>query len=180
MTACSGVLDGMGPIVLHSAHESRPFTRLMGTSCSLRWREADDRELVWLVNPAHTIAAGVPQVIVLPRQEMYGEYFDIPKPDEVVFVSSYTGGEVFRSGCTFTRGLGKIFYFSPGHETYPVYHDIHVQRVLPQVQAFARHSSLMTTLGYVHRIESAEWTAQAAAVSRSVAITPPCTVPSGL
>jgi trehalose utilization protein len=133
------VLDGMGLIVLHSAHESRPFTRLMGTSCSLRWREADDRELVWLVNPGHPIAAGVPPVLVMPRQEMYGEYFDIPQPDEQIFISSYSGGEVFRSGCTWRRGLGNIFYFSPGHETYPVYHDAGVQRVLANAVLWARN-----------------------------------------
>jgi trehalose utilization protein len=135
------VLDGMGLIALHSAHESKPFVRLMGTSCSLRWRDADDRELVWLVNPAHPIAAGVPPVLVIPRQEMYGEYFDIPQPDELVFISSYSGGEVFRSGCTFTRGLGRIFYFSPGHETFPVYHDAVVQRILANAVAWAKNEA---------------------------------------
>jgi trehalose utilization protein len=135
------VHDGMGLIALHSAHESKIFMRLMGRSCSLRWREADDRELVWLVNPSHPIAAGVPPVLVLPRQEMYGEYFDIPQPDDLIFISSFTGGEVFRSGCTFTRGLGKIFYFSPGHETFPVYHDPNVQRVLANAVLWARHET---------------------------------------
>lgn len=124
------VLDGMGLVVMHSAHYSKPFKRLMGTSCSLRWREAEDRELVWTVNPGHPIAQGVPHPIVVPNQEMYGEYFDIPQPDELVFVSSYSGGEVFRSGCCFTRGQGRIFYFSPGHEVYPVYHHEAIQQVL--------------------------------------------------
>jgi trehalose utilization protein len=124
------VLDGMGLIVLHSAHLSKIFTRLMGTRCNLRWREADDRELVWTVAPNHPIARGVPQPIVLPRHEMYGEFFDIPPPDELVFISSFTGGEVFRSGCCFSRGKGRIFYFSPGHETYPIYHRDDVGRVL--------------------------------------------------
>ena len=113
----------MGLIVLHSAHLSKIFRRLMGTRCNLRWREADDRELVWTVAPQHPIAAGVPHPIVIPKHEMYGEYFDIPPPDELVFVSSFTGGEVFRSGCCFRRGKGRVFYFSPGHETYPIYHD---------------------------------------------------------
>jgi trehalose utilization protein len=133
------VLNGMGLIVLHSAHYSKPFIRLMGTSCSLRWREADDREVVWTVNPGHPIAAGVPQGLVIPRQEMYGEYFDIPQPDELVFISSYTGGEVFRSGCAYTRGQGKVFYFSPGHETYPVYHDPAVQQILANAVSWARN-----------------------------------------
>jgi trehalose utilization protein len=124
------VLNGMGLIVLHSGHLSKPFGRLLGTSCSLRWREADDREVLWTVNPGHPIAEGVPQAVIIPRQEMYGEYFDIPQPDELIFISSFTGGEVFRSGCTFTRGQGRIFYFSPGHETYPVYHQPQIQRIL--------------------------------------------------
>jgi len=124
------VLAGMGLIVLHSGHLSKIFRRLMGTSCNLRWREADDRELLWTVAPTHPIAAGVPQPLVIPRHEMYGEFFDIPTPDELVFVSSFTGGEVFRSGCCFRRGNGRVFYFSPGHESYPVYHQPEIQRVL--------------------------------------------------
>ncbi len=131
------VLSGMGLIVLHSGHISKPFMRLMGTSCALRWREADDREVVWTVNPSHPIAAGVPQAVVLPRQEMYGEYFDIPQPDELVFISSFTGGEVFRSGCCFQRGQGRVFYFSPGHETFPVYHDPHIGRILANAVEWA-------------------------------------------
>jgi trehalose utilization protein len=102
----------------------------MGTTCNLRWREADDRELVWTVAPAHPIAAGVPHPLVIPRHEMYGEFFDIPPPDELVFISSFSGGEAFRSGCCFRRGKGRIFYFSPGHETYPVYHQSEIRRVL--------------------------------------------------
>ena len=140
------VLEGMGLIALHSSHLARPFTRLMGTSCALRWREADDRELVWVVNPSHPIAAGLPPVIVIPRHEMYGEYFDIPQPDELVFISSYSGGEVFRSGCAFKRGLGRIFYFSPGHETFPVYHDPVIQQVLANAVMWARND---TRPGYV-------------------------------
>jgi trehalose utilization protein len=126
----SRVLDGMGLIVLHSAHLSKIFRRLMGTRCNLRYREADDRELIWTVAPQHPIAAGLPHPIMLERHEMYGEYFDIPAPDELVFVSSFSGGEVFRSGCCFRRGKGRVFYFSPGHETYPIYHDPNIARVL--------------------------------------------------
>lgn len=124
------VLTGMGLLVLHSAHFSKIFRRLMGTTCSLNWREADDREVVWTVSPGHPIARGVPQPFIVPRQEMYGEYFDIPQPDELVFVSSYSGGEVFRSGCCFKRGRGRVFYFSPGHETYPVYEQPEIQQVI--------------------------------------------------
>ena len=95
----------------------------MGTGCDLKWREADEKERIWTVNPAHPIAAGLPEYFTLEREEMYGEHFDIPAPDELVFVSWFEGGEVFRSGCTFFRGQGKIFYFRPGHETYPTYYN---------------------------------------------------------
>ncbi|GAA4571224.1 ThuA domain-containing protein [Planotetraspora kaengkrachanensis] len=124
------VRRGMGLLVLHSAHFSKVFRALMGTSCRLRWRNGNDRELVWSVDPAHPIARGVPVPIVIPEQEMYGEFFDIPAPDELVFISSFSGGEVFRSGCCFHRGHGKIFYFSPGDQEYPVYHHPAVGRVL--------------------------------------------------
>ncbi len=117
------VLQGMGLVVMHSAHYSKIFRRLMGTDCGLRWRNAEDRELVWSVSPGHPICKDVPIPIVIPRQEMYGEFFDIPQPDELVFISSFTGGEVFRSGCCFMRGRGRIFYFSPGDQEYPVYHN---------------------------------------------------------
>ena len=130
------VLDGMGLVVLHSGHKSKIFMRLMGTSCRLRWREMGERELVWTVSPSHPIAAGVPQPIVIPHQEMYGEYFDIPPPDELVFISSFDGGEVFRGGCCFQRGAGRIFYFSPGHEEYPVYFQPEIQRVIANAVAW--------------------------------------------
>ncbi|MFN8224433.1 MAG: ThuA domain-containing protein [Gaiellales bacterium] len=124
------VLDGMGLVTLHSAMHSKPFVRLMGTSCNLRWRENNDRQALWVVSPSHPIVRGLPPVVLIPADEMYGEYFDIPPPEELVFISAFTGGEVFRSGCCFRRGFGKIFYFSPGHETYPVYHQPEVQQIL--------------------------------------------------
>ena len=116
------VLQGTGLIALHSAHLSKIFKRLMGTTCNLRWREAEDRELVWCVSPEHPVAQGVKLPIELAAHEMYGEFFDIPEPDELVFISNFSGGEVFRSGCAFRRGKGRVFYFSPGHESYPIYH----------------------------------------------------------
>jgi len=131
------VLGGMGLVVLHSAHFSRIFIRLMGTTCSLRWRASNDREVVWTVAPAHPIAEGVPQPIVLAAQEMYGEQFDVPVPDELVFISNFSSGEVFRSGMTYTRGSGRIFYFSPGDQGYPVYHDPGIQRVLANAARWA-------------------------------------------
>ncbi len=124
------VLAGMGLLVLHSGHYSKIFQRVTGSTASLLWRNEGERELVWTIDRRHPIAAGVPSPIVIPRQEMYGEPFDVPVPDELVFVSSFTGGEVFRSGATYRRGLGRVFYFSPGDQEYPVYHQAEIQRVL--------------------------------------------------
>ncbi len=131
------VWEGMGLIVLHSGHFSKPFKRLMGTDCSLRWREAHDKERLWVVNPGHPIAQGLPDFFELPEEEMYGEYFGIPQPDELVFVSWFTGGEVFRSGCCWHRGMGKVFYFRPGHETYPTYYDENVRKVIANAARWA-------------------------------------------
>jgi trehalose utilization protein len=131
------VLAGLGLVVLHSAHWSKIFRQLMGTTCTLRWRNERDRELVWTVDPTHPIAQGVPQPIEIEAQEMYGEFFDIPVPDELVFVSNFSGGEVFRSGCTFRRGHGRIFYFSPGDQDYPVYHHKDVRKVIANGVAWA-------------------------------------------
>jgi trehalose utilization protein len=124
------VLAGMGLVVLHSGHHSKIFKRLMGTGCDLLWREAGERERVWVVHPSHPIAAGLGECIEIEHSEMYGEPFTIPPPDELIFVSWYAGGEVFRGGCTWQRGAGRVFYFSPGHETYPIYHHPDVQRVI--------------------------------------------------
>lgn len=125
------VLQGMGLVVLHSGHNSKIFRMLMGTSCMLRWREAGERERLWIVDPSHPIVAGfTEEFFELPQTEMYGEFFDVPRPDEVFLISWFAGGEVFRSGCTWRRGKGKVVYFRPGHETFPIYHDANVQRVL--------------------------------------------------
>lgn len=124
------VHEGMGLIVLHSGHFSKIFKRLMGTPCALKWREAGERERLWVVNPGHPIAAGIGPCIELENTEMYGEPFSIPEPEEQVFISWFEGGEVFRSGNCWHRGNGKIFYFRPGHETYPIYHNETVMRVI--------------------------------------------------
>jgi trehalose utilization protein len=124
------VLDGMGLIVLHSGHFSKIFKKLMGTSCDLKWREAGEKERLWVIDPSHPIAAGLPEYFEIPHTEMYGERFDIPAPDELVFVSWFEGGEVFRSGCCWHRGRGKVFYFRPGHETFPIYYQEEVLKVI--------------------------------------------------
>ena len=132
------VLEGMGLIVLHSGHYAKLFKALMGTTCSLRWREATDKERLWNVLPAHPITAGIGEYFEVPAEEMYGEPFGIPTPDELIFISWFSGGEVFRSGCTWYRGNGRVFYFLPGHETYPSYYQAEVQRVIINAVRWAR------------------------------------------
>ncbi|MDE6031891.1 MAG: ThuA domain-containing protein [Oscillospiraceae bacterium] len=133
---CRHINGGMGLVALHSAHHSRLFKRLMGASCNLKWRHGD-RERVWCALPSHPIAKGVPEHFELPREQMYGEPFDIPAPDEVVFLGWFAGGEVFRSGVTYRRGAGKIFYFQPGHEEYPIFHDKNIQQIIKNAVEWA-------------------------------------------
>ena len=134
---CEAVWSGMGMIFLHSAHFAKPFKRLMGAACNLTWREAGERERIWLTSPNHPIAHGLPNPFDLEHEEMYGEPFGVPEPLETVFVSWFQGGEVFRSGLTYKRGAGNIFYFRPGHETYPTYHDANVHKVLTNAVKWA-------------------------------------------
>jgi trehalose utilization protein len=132
------VLEGMGLIVLHSGHFSKIFRRLMGTTCSLRWRDVGELERLWVCNPGHRIAAGLEPYFELEQEEMYGEPFGVPEPEEQVFVSWFAGGEVFRSGNCYRRGAGKIFYFRPGHELFPTYHQPTVRQVLRNAVHWAR------------------------------------------
>ncbi len=131
------VLEGMGLIVLHSGHFSKIFRRLMGTTGNLKWREIGEKERVWVVNPAHPIADGLSDYFEIPHAEMYGEPFGIPEPDSQVFISWFEGGEVFRSGCCWYRGRGKVFYFRPGHETFPIYFQSEVQQVIANAVKWA-------------------------------------------
>lgn len=125
------VHEGMGLVILHSAHFAKPFIRLMGTSCKLgRWDESGERETLRTLLPDHPVAEGVGKEAVLGETEMYGEPFDVPEPDEVIFKSNFEHGAVFRSGCVWHRGRGRVFYFRPGHEIYPIYHNETVQRIL--------------------------------------------------
>lgn len=146
---CNKVLLGMGLIVLHSGHHSKPFKKLMGTSCSLRWRD-HEFERVWNMAPYHPIAKGIPAMFELDDEEMYGEFFDIPKPDDVVFGGWFDGGEMMRSGCTFTRGAGKIFYFQPGHETNRAYYNDYVCQILKNATRWAAPVNYRTTLDCQH------------------------------
>jgi trehalose utilization protein len=146
---CRRVNAGMGLVVLHSGHGSKVFNKLLGTNTgSLRWRESDDKCLVWVVSQGHPIVEGLGPCFEVPGDETYGEQFSIPEPDELVFLSWFEGGEVFRSGCTFTRGLGRIFFFSPGHETFPIYHMPEVQQIIINgVKWAAPTSSPTITMG---------------------------------
>lgn len=140
------VWEGMGLIVLHSGHFSKIFKRLMGSPCALSWREAGERERLWVVNPGHPIAKGLPAYFELENEEMYGEPFSVPEPLETVFVSWFQGGEVFRSGLTYRRGAGNVFYFRPGHETYPTYHDANVGLVLRNAINWAHNPDRVKTI----------------------------------
>ena len=131
------VLNGTGLIALHSAHNSKIFRRLMGTTCALKWREVAEKERLWVVEPSHPIADGIDEYIEISEAEMYGERFDIPAPDTLVFNSWFEGGEVFRSGCCYHRGNGRVFYFRPGHETYPIYHNKTIQQILSNAISWA-------------------------------------------
>ena len=132
------VLDGMGLILLHSTQGAKIFKLLLGTSGALKWRESGEKERVWVIEHGHPIANGFGEYFELEQTEMYGEPFDIPAPDTLVFVSWFPGGEVFRSGCCYYRGKGKLFYFRPGHETYPIYYDQNVRRVMANAVRWAQ------------------------------------------
>ena len=149
------VLDGMGLIVLHSGHLSKPFVMLMGTVCRSKWRENDEKERIWVIEPSHPIAKGLPEYIELEKEETYGERFEIPKPDDLVFISWFSGGEVFRSGCCYKRGLGKIFYFRSGHEGYPIYWREDITKILENAVYWAKPShGPKPSLGHYDAIEN--------------------------
>ncbi len=131
------ILEGMGLIVLHSGHFSKIFRTMLGTNCSLKWREVAEKERLWNIEPGHPITQGIGEYIELPNAEMYGERFDIPTPDKLIFVSWFEGGEVFRSGCCWERGHGRIFYFRPGHETYPIFFNEAIIKVITNAVRWA-------------------------------------------
>lgn len=152
------VLAGAGLIVLHSGHFSKIFKSLMGTTCDLKWREAAEKERLWVVNPSHPIVENIGEYIELEKEEMYGEHFDIPQPDELIFVSWFQGGEVFRSGATYQRGAGKVFYFRPGHETYPTYYNPEIRQVLANAVKWAAPVKRPArTFGNMDPIEDLSW-----------------------
>jgi len=139
------VLRGMGFIALHSCHVAKPFLKLIGSSGALRWRE-NDFERVWTIAPTHPIAEGIGEYVELETEEMYGEWFDIPTPDDLVFISWFAGGEVFRSGCCWNRGMGKVFYFRPGHEMNPTYHVPQIQKIITNAVKWAAPKIILDKL----------------------------------
>ena len=151
------VLRGMGFIALHSATKSKILRRLLGTSCCVRWRHGHDRELVWTIKPDHPIAKGLPEVFAVEQQEMFGEFFDVPDPDELVFLSTFSGGEVLRSGLCYRRGYGRVFFFSPGDQSYPVYHNPHIQRVLANSVRWAAPLDGVRARPYLSRNSPEGW-----------------------
>ncbi len=134
----NAVNAGMGLIVLHSGHHSKVFRALMGTPCSLSWREDGDMERIWTIDPSHPIAQGIGRYFELEHEETYAEPFSIPEPDKLVFAGWYEGGELFRTGCCYKRGYGNIFYFQPGHETFPTFHNENVQRIITNAVYWAK------------------------------------------
>jgi trehalose utilization protein len=137
------VLEGMGLIVLHSGHFSKPFKMLMGTTCQLKWREVGESEVLWNTCPGHPILDGIGEYFTLGHEEMYGEHFDVPAPDQLLLIASFDGGEVFRSGMVWQRGAGRVFYFQPGHETYPIYRDANVLKIITNAVRYLRPTGAM-------------------------------------
>ena len=137
------VYGGMGLVVLHSGHLSKVFRKTVGTTGNLLWGDTV-REVIWNIHPEHPIAAGIPSHFHLQAEEIYAEPFQIPDPDEQVFLSWFENGYVFRSGCVWRRGLGKVFYFQPGHESVPTYHNPYVRRILQN----AAHYCAPAEFGY--------------------------------
>lgn len=120
---------GMGLICLHSAHHSKIFRKLTGSTANLLWGD-EQKEIVWNMLPQHPIAAGIPEHFEIESEEMYGEPFTIAQPDELIFGSWFRHGNIFRSGVTYYRGLGKIFYFQPGHEYCRSFYNENVRKII--------------------------------------------------
>lgn len=150
------VLAGMGLIVLHSGHFSKIFRKVLGTNCSLKWREIAEKERLWNIAPSHPITQGIGDYFELANTEMYGERFDIPEPDKLIFISWFEGGEVFRSGCVWERGNGRIFYFRPGHETYPIYYNENVRKILVNASRWCAQTVNIPTKDAPHMKEPLE------------------------
>ena len=129
---------GMGLICLHSAHKSKVFMRVTGASGSLKWREVGEKERLWCVDVTHPINEGLGEYVDVEQEEMYGEPFDIPTPDELIYLGWFQGGEVLRSGFVVKRGRGKMFYLNCGHETYPIYKNENIRKILVNASNYVK------------------------------------------
>jgi trehalose utilization protein len=146
--------QGMGFVALHSAHYSKTFQAVVGGPGHLKggWREMDppEPEEIYVTAPWHPIAKGVTD-FRLEHEEYYGAPFDVPPPLVMVFQSRFPyDGRSFPTGLCWTvgkgidpdftcgpgqgigqgEGIGRVFYFRPGHETIPTYYDERVQRII--------------------------------------------------
>ena len=86
----------------------------------------------------HPLAAGLPNVFTLDRTEMYDEPYHVPAPDAVVCEETWAAGERFRSVMTWRVGDGRVVYIRPGHETYPVWKDERMLRLLENATRWQR------------------------------------------
>ena len=100
------------------------------------YRNDGKPSFVRVLKPAHPIAEGLPATFEIPREEMYDEPFHVPEPDEVILEERWATGEWFRSGMLWKLGAGHVFYFRPGHETYPTYTQAEPLRVVANAVAW--------------------------------------------
>ena len=143
------VYEGMGFIALHSSHMSKPFRRLLGMPCTLTWGRAQ-KAVVWNVLPSHPIMQGIPMHFEM-TEEVYSEPFAIPVPDELLFVTWYEDGNIFRGGATWHRGLGKVVYLHPGHENCRTFYNENVQRLIRNAARWAAPTPLDASVAYADK-----------------------------
>ena len=129
------VLNGMGILFLHASLGSKPAKILLGTNSNTgKYREIGEKEKIWVVDRSHPVVDGMEkEYIEIPASEMYGEPYGIPTPDDIVFISWFEGGEVLRSGVDWKKGAGKVFFFAPGHEEFPVYYHSEIQKAVKNI-----------------------------------------------
>jgi trehalose utilization protein len=132
---------GLGFIAIHSAHYAKIFKMILDSACDLGgWRVGGKPESLKCVAPTHPIAQGVGD-FTIPHTEMYNEPFKVPPPEATIFLSTWEGGEEFRSCNTWTAGRGRVVYFRPGHETYPIYFQEKPLRVIANAVLWCAHGS---------------------------------------
>lgn len=136
--------EGMGFIALHSSHFARPYRKLMGTACSWGEYKADGTSAKVIVKaPQHPIAQGVKD-FELPKIERYGEPFAVPEPETVVLDGIYKkpdgNTEPGRMGLCWTIGKGRVFYLTPGHETYNDFFRPDIRQILRNAVEWAAPS----------------------------------------